>query len=167
MFKFIIVLSILFSVIPLSVNYDSINNREYTMDNYQINNPNWNNEKLEKYYIDNGILPATPPKGTTGLLYENKYPSIYSHLDTRFPEYSSWVRENLESNWVSSTYGANPVETIEDGDELIIEAKSKSNIKDYKNIGCGPLSVVTQLNYLATNAGYTQFILFLMHMNKK
>lgn len=157
MFKFIIVLSILFSVIPLSVNYDSINNREYTMGNYQINNPNWNNEKLEKYYIDNGILPATPPKGTTGLLYENKYPSIYSHLDTRFPEYSSWVRENLESNWVSSTYGANPVETIEDGDELIIEAKSKSNIKDYKNIGCGPLSVVTQLNYLATSAGYTQF----------
>ena len=158
MFKFIIiVLGILLSATPLSVNVDFINNRKSNIDNYQINNPNWDDKKLEKYYIDNGIFPSTPPEGSTGLIFENKYPNISNHLDARFPNYSSWVREELESNWVSSTYGANPVEAVEDEDELIIEAKSKSDIKDYNYIGCGPLSVVTQLNFLATNAGYTQF----------
>ena len=82
-----------------------------------------------------------------------------NHLEGRFTGYSSWSKSSIGSNSVASKFGGEPIETHE-SNSLIQQAKSNSNISEQDAIGCGPLALVTQLDFLSRHAGYTQFATF-------
>lgn len=108
---------------------------------------------LEKFYLENGIFPASPSEGTTGKITSS---GMSAYLSNKYKGYDEWT-EGECSKSVSETYGGNPSEVYE-YDSIIKSAKAKSNIADYNYVGCGPLALISQLNYLAEYAGYTQFM---------
>lgn len=128
--------------------------REFETSNYQENSPKWSEEKLNQYCLENGILPSTPLPGTGDKLTEE---NIVQHLVARFPGDYSWTKLSSESNSVASTYGGEPIDAYE-FDPLVQEAKSLSKISDNDAIGCGPLALLTQLDFLYRYAGYSQFV---------
>lgn len=123
---------------------------------YQVNAPNWTDEQFLDYYIENEILVSSPPSGTEDMLYAYE---VGNHLQKRFSDYTSWSKSSVGSNSVATKFGGEPVETDE-SDPLIQQAKNNSTISGQNYIGCGPLALVTQLDFLARYAGYTQFATF-------
>ena len=135
----------------MSMNFTLISKEEKVEDNlikaYEIETQLEGNE-LEQYYIDNGIMPMNAPEGTGESLY---YEEVPTHLNTRFPEYSNW--ESVSSKYVGDIYSCNPIE-IDENAEYIKEAKRNAEI-EYNYIGCGPLALYCQLDYIARSAGYS------------
>jgi len=65
---------------------------------------------------------------------------------------TDWFIDNTKSNDVANQYGINPKEVYE-WDEDIQVAKNLAGI-DYSYIGCGPLSLYCQFDYLVRGPGY-------------
>ena len=147
-----LMIGILLSNVPF--NSFDINKDKNIIEEYTFNKVDLSNEELEKFYIDNNILPSSiaPDVTKQGITSSN----ITAYLNSRFSTYSEWTLNNFYSNDVSAIYGGVTTDSEEGRDEIIISAKKDSIIKDYEYIGCGPLSVVTQFKYLASYAGYTQ-----------
>ncbi len=112
-------------------------------------------EELIQYYIDNDIRPANAPAGSGEKLHLN---DVSTHLSGRFPEYSSWSVSSAKG-YVSDVYGGNPLETDDPNsynlnpNPHILEAKRLAGIT-YDALGCGPLAMISQFDYLARYAGY-------------
>jgi len=115
---------------------------------YEVNSPNWSDNELLKYYANNNIFPATIENGVGDKLFDI---DVSNHLSERFSEYTNWHK--LSSNSVSSIYFGNPIESNE-CNYIIQSAKSLANITSTA-IGCGPLAMLTQFDYLARYAGYS------------
>lgn len=105
-------------------------------------------EEMIQYYVENDIRPASVPDGASEVLEEYE---VSSHLSKRFSQYTTWSKSS-NTGYVADTYGGNPVE-IDEYDAYIQQAKANANIT-YNAIGCGPLSMVSQFDYLARYAGY-------------
>lgn len=71
--------------------------KKFDTSDYQVNSPNWSTEELEKYCLENGIAPSTPPKGTEEMLYSY---NISSHLKSRYSGDYLWEMVPSESNSV-------------------------------------------------------------------
>ena len=138
-----LMIGILLSNVPF--NSFDINKDKNIIEEYTFNKVDLSDEELEKFYIDNNILPSSiaPDVTKQGITSSN----ITAHLNSRFSTYSEWTLNNFYSNDVSTIYGGVTTDSEEGRDEIIISAKNDSIIKDYEYIGCGPLSVVTQFNY--------------------
>lgn len=139
-----------------SVNMQSNNTAvaEKQNDYYHVNAPKWTTEKLDEYCLKNKIMPMAVHGDIGNLIYED---TIVSYLEKKFTEKCVWNQDLLGSNSVSSTYGGNPIETDENN-SLIQLAKKDSTINKYDAVGCGPLSLITQLDFLSRYAGYSQFL---------
>ena len=118
---------------------------------YSVNAPDMSEEELTQFYIENQIFSATPPTGTTDMLEGES--SVEPHLISRFPGYSSWHKTGSGSNSVSFTYVGEPLE-VDESDPDIQISKDLAGIT-YDAIGCGPLAMVSQFDYLARYSGYT------------
>lgn len=140
-----IFLILLFSVISLNVLYAPSDYRN----RYEVNAPNISEKELKEYYIKNNIRPANAPNGSEAKLYQS---DVSSHLSKRFVGYNNWKKTSTSFS-VSNVYGENPISANE-WDDITQKAKTNAGIK-YKYIGCGPLSLVTQFDFLARNAGYS------------
>lgn len=116
---------------------------------YETWNFKGSDEELIKYYMKNNIRPANAQSGTGNKIEETGIPSF---LSGRFPEYTSWMKSN-DARDVSYTYGSNPIE-ISEYDAYIQKAKTNAGIS-YNSIGCGSISMLSQFDYLARNAGYS------------
>lgn len=124
----------------------------HSNDEYEFNNPDWTDDEYLEYYAENNILiGSAPPTGSDSKLYSYQ---VRGHLNNRFPAYSNWTKSSFGGNSVMSTFGGEPIDTYE-GDSTIQNAKNQSNISMYDYIGCGPLALVTQFDFLARYAGYT------------
>ena len=148
--KIILVILFLLSInfcYNLEVTASIIKNEEY-VSRYKTYSSNLSEEELVDYYLKNNITPASSPDGTADLLYIN---TIETHLQTRFPNYSNWSVSN-NNGYVGDTYGDNPKE-IRESANFMQTAKTNANI-NYKAIGCGPLAMYSQFDFLARNAGY-------------
>ena len=121
---------------------------------YQVNAPDWSEKEYQDYYIDNHIFPANPPDGTDVKLELSDVPN---HLSTRFNGYSNWTISSSGTNSVSSTYGGEPIEVSEANDTFLTSAKINAGLENQLFIGCGPLALYTQLDYLARFGEYSQF----------
>lgn len=139
-FVFICVFTLTFVSTKTKINDEFISNYE-----------TWNfygtNEELVDYYLKNDIRPATPAEGTNDKL--NQY-TVPSHLSNRFPGFTNWsVSSSVD---VANKYGGNPLE-IDEKNDFIQLAKRNAEI-DNKFIGCGPIAMLSQFDYLARHAGY-------------
>lgn len=124
----------------------------------EFNAPDWTREEYLSYYAENNIAPATVPDPSIPIgVIDGVNTTVRIHLLDRFPSFSNWKKSENGSNSVSSTYGANPVDSNEN-DNIIQTAKLNSSIRNYDFIGCGPLALLTEMKYLANYGGYTQFI---------
>jgi hypothetical protein len=115
---------------------------------YETWNSDLSNEELLEYYIKKGIKPANPDAGTTSKLTEYQ---VSNHLANRFSNYSNW-KKTTNKKYVSDVYGDNPSEIDEDS-SYIQSAKNAAGI-NYKYIGCGPIALFSQFDFLARYAGY-------------
>ncbi len=142
------VYNILFIVclVTLVFNMTCVSNKEFK-GRYEVNAPQMTEEELKEYYIKNDIRPASVPKDIATLLTKE---TVSNHLSDRFPEYPQWMKSTGVS--VSNTYGKDPIITNED-DNITQIAKHNAGIS-YEYIGCGPLAMVTQFDFLARAAGY-------------
>jgi hypothetical protein len=140
-------------VVASSVSFNTVYATTADADNnayvprYEVNTPNWSEDELIQYYIDNKIFPANIQPGVGAALIEA---NVGNHLQNRNPSYTGWHRSY--GNSVGYVYGGDPIETYE-YDTDIQAAKNLAGIT-YNYIGCGPLSMVTQFDYLARYAGY-------------
>lgn len=132
-------------------NVTDVNDEE----EYVVNErSDWSNEDYVRYYCENNILPTSPNPAATVELDAAKIPG---HLSSRFSDYSGWSLTSSKSKDVSAVYGSNPKEGDED-DGFMQAAKASSKIKDFDYIGCGNIALFCELEYLANNVGYTQFL---------
>lgn len=151
--KIFIMFMMIFNVFSVNstllISAEKGNNNEF-VSKYETWNMDLTEEELIQYYIDNNIQPANAPAGSGKRLY---YCDVSTHLSVRFPGYSSW---NVlgEKGYVSDVYGGNPLETDDaDYNDHIAEAKRLAGIT-YDALGCGPLAMISQFDYLARYAGY-------------
>lgn len=151
--KILIIFMMLFCVISINntiiINAEGEKNEEI-VSKYETWGSDLSEEELIQYYIDNGIRPANAPAGSGTRLH---YGDVSTHLSGRFPGYSSWSVSG-EKGYVSDVYGGNPLETDDaDYNDHIAEAKRLAGIT-YDALGCGPLAMISQFDYLARYAGY-------------
>ena len=146
---FIMILCLIFVNSTLVVSEEEEYNKDF-VSRYETWNLDLSEEELIQYYIDNDIRPANAPSGSGEKLHLD---DISNHLSGRFPEYSSWSVSS-EKGYVSDVYGGNPLETDDaDYNVHIAEAKRLAGIT-YDALGCGPLAMISQFDYLARYAGY-------------
>lgn len=107
-------------------------------------------EEKRKYYLDNGVFPANIPDISIDECWNQS--NITEKLLNRFP-YTDWKVDNTKSFEVSDVYGENPIE-VSENDGIIQEAKGLAGITS-NYIGCGPLALYGQMNYLASSPRYT------------
>lgn len=141
-------LIIVFVIISLIVVYNCADYKN----RYEVNAPNISKEELKKYYINNNIRPANAPNGSEPKLSEG---DVSNHLSKRFAGYNNWIKTSTKFS-VSDVYGDNPISANE-WDNITQKAKSNAGI-EYKYIGCGSLSLVTQFDFLARSAGYSSIM---------
>lgn len=128
---------------------EEIKEREF-ISKYETWNLDLSEEELIQYYIDNDIRPANAPVGSGEKLHLS---DVSTHLSGKFPEYSSRSVSSAKG-YVSDVYGGNSLETDDaDYNPYIAEAKRLAGIK-YNALGCGPLAMISQFDYLARYAGY-------------
>jgi|GEM_PF-6572526 len=150
--KKIVLLVFVFIGIVSSIGMISVKaSNDVFVPSYSVNAPDMSNEELLQYYIDNGIHPSTPPSGTTDRIVGES--EVEPHLTSRFPDYTTWTKVANGSNSVAFSYGDIPVE-ISEWDSDIQAAKDLAGLNQ-NYIGCGPLALVSQLDYFARNVGYT------------
>lgn len=150
--KKIVLLVFVFMGIVSSIGMISVKaSNDVFVPSYSVNAPDMSNEELLQYYIDNGIHPSTPPSGTTDRIVGES--EVEPHLTSRFPDYTTWTKVANGSNSVAFSYGDIPVE-ISEWDSDIQVAKDLAGLNQ-NYIGCGPLALVSQLDYFARNVGYT------------
>jgi len=149
--KILILIMLLLSLstinFTLEVNAKAVKSNEY-VSRYETWNSDLSDEELIQYYIDNDIRPASAPSGSEGKLF---YSDVSSHLDTRFPEYTGWTKSS-DVDYVKNVYSDNPRE-IDENNTHVQTAKNRAGIT-YNAIGCGPLAMLCQFDYLANYAGY-------------
>lgn len=110
-------------------------------------------EEQKEYYYQNDIFIATPEPGTdTGMT--SSY-GVKTHLSTRFPNYN-WSVDSSNMHSVSDVYRYIP-DNISSNSTYIENAKDLAN-NDYTHIGCGPLALISQFEYLSKSAGYKSLI---------
>lgn len=141
-----------------SIAYAQTEDVEEFTPSYEVNAPDWSDKELEQYYIDNDIFPAnSSDDASKAALNED---GVTTHLTDRFPNYT-WSKptaiqeENGKKNMyeVSNVYGGNPQEQDPNG-TFLQEVKQQAGIT-YKSIGCGPVSMVAQFDFLARYAKYS------------
>lgn len=113
--------------------------------NYRIENV-IDEKELTKYYIDNKIFPSSIPDEVGEKMFFDK---VEPHLISRFGG-DSWSVES--SRHVSDKYGVNPSE-VSAKDDDIRAAKFAANVTK-PSIGCGPLALFCQLDYLVHGPKY-------------
>ena len=156
--KFLIMFMMILGAISINstliVSAEEESNKEF-VSKYETWNLDLSEEELIQYYIDNDIRPASAPSGSEGKLF---YGDVSNHLKTRFPAYSSWS-VSTNTSYVGDIYGGNPLETDDPNsfnlnpNPHIAEAKRLAGIT-YNALGCGPLAMISQFDYLARYAGY-------------
>lgn len=135
----------IFVVNNISIYSDSVGK-------YEVNAPNMSQSELQQYYLDNKIMPASAPENTTTMLKES---NVSSHLASQNQGYSNWIKTDAKYS-VENVYGVVPVEIDEDN---VITQKAKKNANiDYNYIGCGPLSMISQFDFLSRGAGYSSIM---------
>lgn len=137
--------------------YEEINNYEPL--------ETWGNDltenELKQYYIENSVYPASapsPPPNTSDILYGRT--AVANNLKERFPEYKNWSKTqnsrdvgDVFKRTINDTRDFNPKEIDEDND-IIQNAKRSANLHPDYAIGCGPLAMVSQFEFLTRYAGY-------------
>lgn len=109
-------------------------------------------EELQKYYEENDIRPASNSTDEDRI---KSYLEIQEYLQTQFPNYTWNIKEGGARS-VMSVYPYEP-EEIDESDDYIQTAKQLAgNTKDY--IGCGPLALLSQLQFLGKSAGYRMLL---------
>lgn len=146
-FVFNIILLIFGITVKMNLNNNS--SKEYDL-KYETWGSELSVEELNDYYLENNIAPAKYPDGANekdGMFDEN---GVAEHLHNRFSDYVWSKSNNVRS--VSDVYGNNPVGIMED-DDYLQKAKNLAGIT-YNALGCGPIAIVGQMEYLARNAKY-------------
>ena len=142
-----------FNVISIEKNDTEIEENK-TSQKYEVTAPDWSREQYLKYYFENDIFPSNSPDGTDTKLTSGL---IQPYLTSKYGAGHIWSIDENESNTVETTYGGIPSNTFE-SNSILQDAKEESTIKDYEYIGCGPIALITQIDYLVKYAGYSQFI---------
>lgn len=151
--KKILTIIMLIALLPVSATISNSNDFDiYPTEKYESRYETWefdgSDEELVQYYLENDIKPASIKDGVGVKL---KKDDVSGHLASLYPEYSSW-EVSTNTGFVSDVYGNNPRE-IDEWNRHVQEAKQKAGLnKNY--IGCGPLAILSQFDYLANYAGY-------------
>jgi|SRR5690554_1903895 len=148
--SFVLIISVFITLSALTNNTYamSVNTlNEYTP-RYEVNSPDWSEEELINYYIEHNIFPTNVLSDVSQQLTESGVPG---HLASRFPAYTNWIKSGA-GNSVGFKYGGEPIEVYEYDNDIQI-AKDLAGIT-YNYIGCGPLAMVNQFDFLARHAGY-------------
>ena len=148
--RIIIVFSILVFLFLNRILNTNLNN--YIIKDNSGDLETWNTSLSEKqlldYYAENNIAPANPPENSSKRILEG---NVSSHLSNKYPNYTNW-KKTSNIRYVSDIYGGNPLEI--DEDDYYIQQAKKNAGKECKYIGCGPLSLISQFDYLGRYAGY-------------
>ena len=127
-------------------------------DEYETWGDSLGEEELQQYYLNNCILPtSTSPSISTILSSESE---VSAHLQGRFSLYSNWNIKGVGKD-VGCKYKKTENDTrsftpknISETDSIIQNAKIQANLDEDYYIGCGPLAMVSQFEFLARYAGY-------------
>lgn len=120
---------------------------------YEVNDPDWTEEELNDYYIQNNICPQNADEGASNKnLYDG---DVQEHLTGRFKGYTRWTISDTTSKDVSDVYGTIP-HNIYEYNPTIQDAKTAANI-DRKYLGCGALAMISQLDYIGRSLEYSLF----------
>ena len=151
--SFLITLAIIFPTITFSPFFAEISTEEKAFaSSYETWGNDMTEEELQKYYEDNDIRPANSYTDEKPM---QSYDQKQKHLKNRFPNYT-WNISNASIRSVKFVYPYEP-EEIDESDDYIQTAKQLAgNTKDY--IGCGPLALLSQLQFLGKSAGYRMLL---------
>lgn len=153
--KIIFVLIFIITLLPIKdlmiVSADTPNESAEFVSRYKTWGSELTEDQLMQFYIENGIRPANfPDSDAVGRF---SYADVAPHLSEKFPEYTSW-RVSSQKSYVKDVYGENPFELCDHkGSKLIAAAKEQAGIT-YEDLGCGPIAILSQFDYLARSAGY-------------
>lgn len=103
---------------------------------------------IQKYYLKNNILPGTASEDASIQL---TYSGVNNHLQKRFGG-GIWSVNQGRSKSVRDIYLTNPKEVYEWDDDIQTAKRNANNTKKF--IGCGPIALYCQLDYLIRAAGY-------------
>ena len=107
---------------------------------------------LLNFYIDNNIHPSSVNPPIDGqVLY---YSGVSNYLSNLYG-LNSWLPDLDESFEVANIYGVNPI-NVEEADADIAYVKEELEI-EYEYLGCGPLALYGQLDYLIRGMNYYEF----------
>lgn len=145
---FLFATNAIFGFISTNIDFNDVDEASY-IDNKPIYNataPTLSENEYLDYYATHNIYPKMQEVAGEKLTQAD----IPSHLSSRFSEYTNW-QKSVDKD-VSSRYGKNPI-NISEYANFMQSAKSNASItRQY--LGCGPIAIVSQLIYLAENAGY-------------
>lgn len=122
----------------------------------------WGNDltedELKQYYIENSVYPASAPPDTSSIL--DGRAKVANNLEKRFPAYKNWSKTqnsrdvgDVFKRTINDTRDFNPKEIWESSD-IMQNAKRNAHLHPDYAIGCGPLAMVSQFEFLARYAGY-------------
>ena len=133
------------SINNLEVSATCVNGLNSEYFNYDLTS-----KELENYYINNKIfISSSNSTFSERRFYEE---DVDNHLATRFNDYSNW-KKTSETKYVKDVYGENPEEIYEYDNYIQVSKRQAGN--NNLHIGCGPLAMICQFEYLAKTVGYS------------
>lgn len=161
---FVFICISLYGVLSFILQYkpSTVGDEQFEKTNTNMSFETWGNDlsnvELEEYYKKNEIYPMSAPSGTEDVLVGEV--SVANNLMKRFNGYKNWTKTTNSKDVgyyhkiaYNDTRDFNPKEIDEDND-IIQAAKRSANLASDYAIGCGPLSMFCQFEFLARYAGY-------------
>lgn len=159
------------SILFVLVSYVSINVKVYSPKEeikifesaYETHGTEMTNEELDVYYKEYEIYPSDV-SGYGGKMYE--ITQVEKYLKDKDPEGRTWQLDTDSIHNVSKVIGGNDQDINKYNPNAV--AKSFDYIKEAKvlagntfsYIGCGPLAMINQFEFLGEKAGYLEIIPF-------
>lgn len=159
------------SILFVFIAYVSINVKAYSPKQetkifesaYEIHGDEMTDEELASYYKEYGIYPSDV-SGYGGEMYEKSH--VETYLKDNDPEGRTWLLDTDSIHNVSKVIGGNDPDiykynpnAVAQSFDYIEEAQALAG-NTFSYIGCGPLAMINQFEFLGEKAGYTEIIPF-------
>lgn len=139
------------STFLVAVNSISIDEFPDVIDDISIDTfaLNMSEEEYEEYYVKNGIMPAVPEPAKDPILDISK---VVVKLREMYPNYN-WGTAPIAKSSLQFRYGAN-LPILDGNSDEMQQAKQDADIPDRQFVGCGPIALMSQFQFMANYMGY-------------